>query len=374
MLFQLHYTDNHELEKLHQLLLHFFSTLANGATDWNHRLFPNWFEETFDKTPALKFTEQLKTIFNQFQLLLPNEKQDFYNFFIQSNQIQELCNNTNSPVYSIEDIERYDFARIFTKSITKPNGQKNYTYNFFIDAYNVLTNKVPIAKGVFSSNIKNHYQKYIDENLRMCPFCGLYNLPMPKAEGRADYDHYLDKVTYPFTSVNLRNLVPTCDICNSRLKRSKNVIIENGIRVPAFYPYEDPPILSFELQCTSEPSFNDSGDWAISITPTVTNAIVSQKISTWNRVFNIVNRYIEYIKEKAKIWLYNLIRTNDYNTELTRLRDAFSIDQHPFSLKNYHGFIPEKIFYDLLHRDGTILRNILPVTPMSSTPVIPVLT
>ncbi|MEY4904001.1 MAG: hypothetical protein RLZZ292_1816, partial [Bacteroidota bacterium] len=364
MLFQVHYIENHELEKIHQLLEHFFEKLANGAAVWDSSLFPTWFEDVFNRPTELDFTTKLREIFDRYKKLLSPKKQAFYEDFINSNKIQDLCNDTTVLVKTFQDLECVEC--VFTKSTNTPNKKginvKKYTYNFFIHAYEgILTKENPIATGVLKVNIKDHYQKYVDKNERMCPFCGLYHTKTPKTEGRADYDHYLDKATYPFSAVNLRNLVPMCDTCNKSLKGSKNMIVDNkGERVTAFYPYDPPPELEFKLSCTQSPTFdNKKGKWQVDIMPKTTDPVVEQKISTWKRVFNIANRYAEYVQELLQKWWNNFTSIKDWENEIIRLLENIRDGSHPFQIKSMVGFIPEKIFYEYLFDNDTIVRNLV---------------
>jgi hypothetical protein len=161
--------------------------------------------------------------------------------------------------------------------------------------------------------------------------------------------------------VNLRNLVPMCDTCNKSLKGSKNMIVDNkGERVTAFYPYDPPPELEFKLSCTQSPTFdNKKGKWQVDIMPKTTDPVVEQKISTWKRVFNIANRYAEYVQELLQKWWNNFTSIKDWENEIIRLLENIRDGSHPFQIKSMVGFIPEKIFYEYLFDNDTIVRNLV---------------
>lgn len=59
----------------------------------------------------------------------------------------------------------------------------------------------------------------------VCPYCNRqYITFFQKGEGSvatADIDHYYPKSQYPLLSMNFFNLIPSCSICNSRLKGAK---------------------------------------------------------------------------------------------------------------------------------------------------------
>lgn len=67
-------------------------------------------------------------------------------------------------------------------------------------------------------------------DISVCPYCNLNPLPMDSIrKGKAvyhmhpDMDHYFDKKRHPFLSLNIYNLIPSCDICNRRIKESRQI-------------------------------------------------------------------------------------------------------------------------------------------------------
>jgi len=79
-----------------------------------------------------------------------------------------------------------------------------------------------------------------DLELKVCPFCNREYIfkftDKIKSENRiiATLDHYYDKDTYPFLSVSFFNLIPSCSICNSKFKHTKNFY-----KIKHLHPYED---------------------------------------------------------------------------------------------------------------------------------------
>lgn len=82
-------------------------------------------------------------------------------------------------------------------------------------------------------------------NVKTCPYCNQnYILTVidskevstrPKRKIiRPDFDHFLDKATHPLFRLSFYNLVPSCSVCNSRLKLGKKFAIETHI-----HPYLD---------------------------------------------------------------------------------------------------------------------------------------
>ena len=83
--------------------------------------------------------------------------------------------------------------------------------------------------------------KFISKmNIKVCPYCNrqyitnYYNAKYSKIKATADLDHYLSQKKYPYLALSLFNLIPCCQICNSRFKLDKD--FKNN---PHIYPYEE---------------------------------------------------------------------------------------------------------------------------------------
>jgi hypothetical protein len=96
-------------------------------------------------------------------------------------------------------------------------------------------------------DIADHYQAFVKENSAgKCPYCGYGDIKGLHHTKREAYDHYLPKGTYPFNSVNFRNLAPMCSECNSAYKLQKDPARNidpisrrtGGTRRKAFYSYD----------------------------------------------------------------------------------------------------------------------------------------
>lgn len=62
----------------------------------------------------------------------------------------------------------------------------------------------------------------------VCPYCNRFLIRPTRNQRTGQLDHFRDKVNYPQFAVSLRNLVPSCTVCNhKKSKQSKEI----------FYPY-----------------------------------------------------------------------------------------------------------------------------------------
>jgi hypothetical protein len=69
-------------------------------------------------------------------------------------------------------------------------------------------------------------------NVNVCPYCNRnYTNTVMFADGksRARLDHWFSKSKYPFLSLSLFNLIPSCHICNSDMKGSADFIPKSHI-------------------------------------------------------------------------------------------------------------------------------------------------
>lgn len=72
-------------------------------------------------------------------------------------------------------------------------------------------------------------------NIAACPYCNrqyISNYVTPGGKKTtADLDHFKHKAKYPFLSLSLYNFIPSCQICNERMKK------ENDAEI--IYPYDE---------------------------------------------------------------------------------------------------------------------------------------
>lgn len=82
----------------------------------------------------------------------------------------------------------------------------------------------------------NAYQLAEQLGVNICPYCNripTYTIGKSSKKGtRPQFDHFFDKARYPYLSLSIYNLVPSCSICNSSYKHSKEFNIDDH-----FHPY-----------------------------------------------------------------------------------------------------------------------------------------
>jgi hypothetical protein len=148
-------------------------------------------------------------------------------------------------------------------------------------------------------DIDSHYEAFVKENSEgKCPYCGYSDIKGSHHTKREAYDHFLPKGTYPFNSVNFRNLAPMCYECNSTYKLGKDPIRgPGGARRKAFYSYANAATaisITVVIKNTNLANLKPSD-----VDLEITAPGHEQEIASWRDVFGIDERY------KAKLCAQN---------------------------------------------------------------------
>jgi|GEM_PF-2348290 len=250
--------------------------------------------------------EKFQFFFNDFKVISDLEKLEFYNLIVYSNNIHNYFEND-----LITDIVKLRNSNI--KRLIKTDSFKD-----------LMTSLWENLKSPNSWDIDDHYQEFHKKlpESKMCPFCGLDNISAYNLF-KSDYDHIALKGVYPISSINLKNIAPTCSKCNQKFKLITDVFFDkHGNRRKFWYPY----IFNkkFEIQ-KIEISLHGSiipntdllkidGNWIVEILP------INGFTSTWNNVYKIKERYTNAIShskwtdELIKIIKLHNVQLNNYQT------------------------------------------------------------
>jgi hypothetical protein len=157
-------------------------------------------------------------------------------------------------------------------------------------------------------DIDDHYNKFTRVNKTKCRSCGISDILGPDHSHRDAYDHYLPKGTYPFNSINFRNLVPACHHCNSSYKGTKDPAftpkdaLGAQARRKVFHPFSKQPY-RITVQVTLGHADYEKlipTDIVLSFGPPE----LAEQIDTWKDLYGIEERYREKLRsEDGKDWL-----------------------------------------------------------------------
>jgi hypothetical protein len=98
----------------------------------------------------------------------------------------------------------------------------------------------------FSSKNNNGHSAYDlanQLNINTCTYCNrLYTKTVikPHKLTRPEFDHWFAKSRYPLLAVSFYNLIPSCNICNSNIKGSNEMMLRTHL-----HPYIDRPEFKF---------------------------------------------------------------------------------------------------------------------------------
>lgn len=253
------------------------------------------------------FYKDVKAIYELFAPLLPQEIDQFRQWYQGNNELEKVCANdpaTHLARYSDIAVNHGDLA--------------DQLATFFKGLYSQSLLNIAVLRAKIG-DIDDHYDSFVRANrVGKCPFCGITDLLSEYHTKREAYDHYLPKALYPFNSINFHNLVPACHHCNSSYKTSKDPahMPKDPARAVArrvvFYPYK-PVAHTINLQVTlqhSDIAKLTPADITLQFGP----AAITQEIDTWKDVYGIEERY------KAK-----LSGENDGKWWLTQVLDEWNV-------------------------------------------------
>jgi len=83
---------------------------------------------------------------------------------------------------------------------------------------------------VLISKLQPKISRFVEENIEIhtCYFCNIdfinkFKISNGKTKNAFTLDHFVDKATYPYLALSLYNLVPSCYLCNSKVKGTNEI-------------------------------------------------------------------------------------------------------------------------------------------------------
>lgn len=294
MLFPYRFVPAHSIYTLQKWMDDLFFTVwcvADPTVDYDIELLPDDLKELVLEifNDAKVTTDYLygpiEKVYKIFQGFDQPTKDGLALAYRHNNSIEELCKQTNhcSPfLYSALTVIHEDLSDELHK----------FYKNLFTNVIGLKSVTDRIGK------IDSHYDEFVTENDESkCPFCGINGIKGRYVSKRDAYDHFLPKGTYPFNSINFKNLSPMCYDCNSSYKGSKDLLHKNAVRRKAFYPFDITVIPNIQVGITFLKS-NISTLTPADITLTLASPGQQEEVDSWNDVFGIEERYKAKCLEK----------------------------------------------------------------------------
>ena len=304
MLFNYRYVA-HDIEKLQDYLDHLVKEVwCKAQGDFSVNLLHKDLKDIViavenDDSVKMKLLKPIRDIFNLFKDLPPDYKAELGSSYDANNNIEGLCSNApgNHPI-------TYDEIALIDEELAKQ------LKDFYKDLWSRVIN-LEAVKGK-TGNIDDHYVAFVKVNNEdKCPYCGFGGIKGQYHTKREAYDHYFPKGTYPFSSVNFKNLALMCHECNSSYKLAKDPTQNlnpinrknGGGRRKAFYSYAaNPSGISFSVQLHTK---DVERLHPKEIKLTITAPGRDEEVESWKDVFGIEERYKAMFcgKNDGKYWL-----------------------------------------------------------------------
>lgn len=176
-------------------------------------------------------------------------------------------------------------------------------------------------------------------NVKVCPYCNRNYITSylgDKTTTTADADHYYPKSLYPILQMNLYNMIPSCNVCNSKMKLDKDK--------RHLYPYIDSSeCLKFTAKMeTLQQLYNYSKDDAeiiVSAHLEEERALNSISIFRLDKIYGIHNDVIFDLKNK--IYAYQALQESYYSKMLGE-----DLCKELFNMIDIHSY-----WFDFLYKD-----------------------
>ncbi len=152
-----------------------------------------------------------------------NTSQSYYND-LSKRKYQNEDNQTLEELYNknFKSIFDCELSDLLYGSFEKLEEIKNRLGEMSDDEvknlFNYETKFQPIISKFFEENVEVH----------TCYYCNIdainvFNNFKGESKNGFTLDHVFDKATYPYLALSLYNFVPSCYVCNSKLKRSQQI-------------------------------------------------------------------------------------------------------------------------------------------------------
>lgn len=231
-----------------------------------------------------------------------------------NNKIEELCKGEIQPVHYSE-IEQVlgDENKKFIEALKV----------FCNSLYNSCLRRKPFINEY--DNMSTYYKSLVKRN-STCVMCGVPNtISIELDDVVSAFDHYLPRALYPFNSVNLDNLVPTCDACNQKYKRDVDPLFgtdsfflkKNQQR--CFFPFSGKayPIVVNVKFLSSYRQNMPIEDIKVDLTCTGKQ----EEVDNWDRIYHIKQRYRSFIgnNEFYNIYKFTMDEALLYNMPMKKM-------------------------------------------------------
>ncbi|MBC2582898.1 hypothetical protein [Clostridium sp. DJ247] len=171
------------------------------------------------------FNEELSKIFDYELFKDENEVSEDIGLFSYIKKINGNIKSQKRIIQETEIIESICLQEIMT------NSYKSKNYEEFIKALKLINDNYKIRvkrlyESIFNVFSWGAYSLLKEISIDTCPYCNRQYISILESNNsnligktRPELDHFLCKKEFPFYAVSLFNLIPSCHVCNSNIKK-----------------------------------------------------------------------------------------------------------------------------------------------------------
>lgn len=286
--------------------------------------------------------------------------------------ISTLTTSNNSIIRYQNSIQKFKIYHDFFKLVKvnlntivtgKPNDLNNLIKS---NSYNVQS-KSEIKKGLekifayetfigtgFELNNKNKWNNYsLTDNLGLsvCPYCNRnwINTVMDNNDDSntakitsPQLDHFLPKSEHPLFRLSFYNLIPSCETCNSRLKKDKKFTIDKNLH-PYIDGYGNNATFKVAPQSLGA-ALGFSNDYKIELDTTACNPDLKKRINKHNEIFKIEEIYKEHGDIITDIYQKKYYYGDKYLDMLTKQYSGLSTEKSELYRLAFGNYFYEEDF------------------------------
>jgi len=319
---------DHDLDKLHGYIKHMVQHVWCVGGVWSDANLVRAFKtlvDAWDGEPKRKnkVMPRLKIIHDLFAQLTVAQRQDLHDRFDVNNNVSALCCGSLADPLRYAEVE--SMALVLSKAL----------HGFFDELYSDLMVSAPVRRTYGCR--RDHYKAFMAaQSVKSCPACGIRDLLTEDNTPVGAYDHFLPKGIYPFSSINFKQLVPICDICNGKYKTTKDPLYRDFASRKAFHPFVAPTI-AIGIQVGLPGPLIDEAK-AEEIELKFTSGKQQDEVDTWAWLYGIEEQYRSFANENGKHWAKQIINFSNrlgqksarecYEDHIATYKDQPLRDQH----------------------------------------------
>ena len=321
-----------DADKLNEFILAFFNRIEFEINDFSNDFFEKDFYDNLVSRHTGILLKAFKDIYKITKVWTQQERTTLCDAIRDSNKIEEICLGKIKPT---KESEITDPIKPIIVTLFKKLYKDVLFGGFFVPHY---------------GNRKTHYHnfsRFKTNGYEWCPSCGIRPMHKFTEEITDQYDHYLPKDIYPFSSVNFKNLIPICSDCNSIQVKSNNDILTHTGKV--FYPFDvKHRTIQIDITLSKNDPDLDKIEWGINY---ICESGKEDEIIAWKAVYKIVDRQKMYCKGSFRSW---------YNKFYEDFSDSDTIQDNPdeaIRKRNYLRIIKKLNLFEFQCLDSFLQKN-----------------